>query len=52
MEDVILVEEDVPGACFSKDPAEYSVVELKRWLECHGVKRTGKKFDRQSEGCY
>ncbi|XP_065070738.1 uncharacterized protein LOC135695544 [Rhopilema esculentum] len=32
-------------ACFSKDPAEYSVVELKRWLECHGVKRTGKKQD-------
>ena len=45
MEDVILVEEDVPGACFSKDPAEYSVVELKRWLECHCVKRTGKKQD-------
>ena len=45
MQDVILVKDDVPGACFSKDPSEYSVIELKGWLECHGVKRTGKKED-------
>ena len=25
------------------DPEKYSVIELKRWLECHGVKRTGNK---------
>ena len=43
MEDIVLNEEDVPGAHFTKDPEEYSVVNLKRWLECHGLKQTGKK---------
>ena len=43
MEDIVLNEEDVPGALFTKDPEEYSVVNLKRWLECHGLKQTGKK---------
>ena len=39
----MLSEEDVPGAHFSRDPAEYSVLELKRWLECHGEKKSGRK---------
>ena len=43
MEDIVLNKEDVPGAHFTKDPEEYSVVNLKRWLECHGLKQTGKK---------
>ena len=36
MEDIILNDEDVPGAHFTKDPEGYSVVNLKLWLECHG----------------
>ena len=43
MESIILSELDVPGAYFDMDPENYSVIKLKRWLECHGVKRTGKK---------
>ena len=42
MDDFVLNEEDVPGAFFRKDPSEYSVIQLKRWLECHGLKQTGK----------
>ena len=40
---MVLTEEDVVGAVLMKDPSECLVLELKRWLECHGVKRTGKK---------
>ena len=36
MEEIVVSEGDVPGAHFSRDPAEYSVLELKRWSECHG----------------
>jgi len=43
MDDIVLNEEDVPGAHFTKDPEEYSVVKLKRWLESHGLKQAGKK---------
>ena len=43
MENIVLNEEDVHGAHFTKDPEEYSVFYLKRWLECHGLKQTGKK---------
>ena len=32
MEDIVLNEEDVPGAHFTKNPEEYSVINLKRWL--------------------
>ena len=39
----MLAEGDVPGSHFTKDPAEYSVLELKRWFECHGGKKSGKK---------
>ena len=42
MDDFVLNEEDVPGVFFRKDPSEYSVIQLKRWLECHGLKQTGK----------
>ena len=38
MDDFVLSEEDVPGAFFRKD----SAIQLKRWLECHGLKQTGK----------
>ena len=36
---IILNEEDVPGAKLSKDPTAYNMEELKRWLECHGLKK-------------
>ena len=40
---VVLREEDVPGAKLSKDPSECTVEELKRWLNCHGLKKCGRK---------
>eukprot|EP00112_Aurelia_sp_Birch-Aquarium-sp1_P016363 Seg3703.1 transcript_id=Seg3703.1/GoldUCD/mRNA.D3Y31 product="hypothetical protein" protein_id=Seg3703.1/GoldUCD/D3Y31 len=43
MEEVVLSEGDVPGSHFTRDPEEYSVLELKRWLECHGGKKSGRK---------
>ena len=43
MDDIVLNESDVPGAYFNKEPEEYSVIQLKRWLQCHGLKQTGKK---------
>ena len=42
MSDINLVfsyETDVPGAKLDKDPKDCSVTELKRWLECHGLKK-------------
>ena len=38
-----LNEVDVPGAKITKNPKDCSVIELKRWLECHGLKKNGKK---------
>ena len=43
MERVDLTDDDVPGARLLKDPNDHTVEELKRWLECHGLKRTGRK---------
>ena len=40
---VVLEEEDVPGARLRKDPQDSLVVELKRWLECHGLKKIGNR---------
>ena len=40
---IILKEQDVPGAYFSNDPAEYTVSESRHWLECHGQKKQAKK---------
>lgn len=41
---VMLSEEDVPGAKFTHMNIEqHSVRELKRWLECRGLKKTGNK---------
>ena len=41
----MLSELDVPGAHFNRDPVEYSVLELKRWLECNGEKKSERKQD-------
>ena len=40
---IVLNEDDVPGAKLFKEPSNCSVEELKRWLHCHGLKRTGEK---------
>ena len=43
-EDVVLVEEDVPGASLGgKRPDELKVPELKRWLAARGASRKGNK---------
>ena len=42
---VVLVEDDVPGAKLVKKPKECSVEILKRWLECNGIKKSGKKSE-------
>ena len=39
----ILEESDVPGAKLKKNPENCIVDELKRWLECHSLKRSGKR---------
>ncbi|EDO34413.1 predicted protein [Nematostella vectensis] len=44
---VSLTEDDVPGAKLPRDITDCNVFELKRWLECHGQKKGGKKADLQ-----
>ena len=43
--EIILSENDVPGAKLTKDLAECNVDELKRWLEYRGQKRGGRKAE-------
>ena len=42
---IFLKENDIPGAKLVREPSECSVEELKRWLECHGQKKSGKKHE-------
>ena len=39
----ILKEEDVPGAKLTKKPQDCIVEDLKRWLECNGLKKSARK---------
>ena len=40
----ILTDEDgVPGSKFEREPEEYTVEQLKRWLKCRGLKLNGKR---------
>ena len=39
----ILKKDEVPGAKLLKEPEKCVVEELKRWLECHGLKKSRKK---------
>lgn len=40
----VLTEEDgVPGSKFEREPEEYTVDQLKRWLKCRGLKLSGKR---------
>ena len=41
---ILLTEEDVPGASFTYAQLErHSVEQLRRWLVCRGMKRSGNK---------
>ena len=42
---VVLSPEDVPGAILKKNVEDATVMELKRWLECRKLNRTGVKAD-------
>ena len=40
----ILTEDDgIPGSKFEKEPEEYTVEQLKRWLKCRGLKQSRKR---------
>ena len=41
--DILLKENDIPGAKLVKVPSECSAEELKRQIECHGPNKNGKK---------
>ena len=49
---IVLNEEDVPGAKLMKDPSACSIEELKRWLEYHGLKKSGKKNELVERGAW
>ena len=43
---ICLREEGVPGASLNgRDPSQFHVVELKRWLRCRGATTAGRKED-------
>ena len=42
MKITVLQEDDVPGAILLNDLTKCTVEELKRWLECHGLKKVEK----------
>ena len=40
----VLTEDDgVPGSKFERDPENYTVEQLSRWLKCRGLKQSGKR---------
>ena len=43
--EIILTENDVPGGKLTKNLAECNVDKLKRWLECGGQKKGGRKAE-------
>ena len=44
--DIILKPDDVPGGFINTDELENSGnVQLKRWLECRGLKQSGNRSD-------
>lgn len=42
---VLTKKADVPGSKFEREPEEYLVGQLKRWLKCRGAKSSGKRDD-------
>ena len=53
MEEVILTENDVPGAYFTDNPSKYDVMASKRWLACHCQNRKGLRAEllERVRGC-
>ena len=46
----IVTEDDgVPGSKFEKDPENYTVEQLRRWLKCRGLKQSGKREELSGE---
>ena len=43
--DIVLTEDDIPGAKLCKPVEQCSMARLKRWLSCRGAKITGKKLE-------
>ena len=40
----VLTDDDgVPSSVFEREPQEYTVEQLKRWLKCRGLKLRGKR---------
>ena len=46
----VLKEDEVPSAKLLKEPESCVVEELNRWLECHGLKKSGKKAELIKRG--
>ena len=42
---ILTENEDFPGSKFESEPANYTVEQLKRWLNCRGLKQAGKRED-------
>ena len=42
---VLTDDDDVPGSKFEREPEEYTVDQLKRWLKCRDLKLSGKRDD-------
>ena len=40
---VLANDDSVPGSLFEREPQEYTVEQLKRWLKCRGLKLSGKR---------
>ena len=40
---ILTVKDDVLGSKFEREPEEYPVGQLKRWLKCKGLKLSGKR---------
>ena len=52
---ITLTDEEVPGAKLPIEPEKCSVIQLERWFECCGQKKTCQKFDlveRIRAACY
>ena len=43
--EIFLKEDEIQSAKLVTEPSEYSVEELKRWLECYGLKKNRKKHE-------
>lgn len=42
---ILTENDDVPGSKFDREPENYTVEQLKRWLKCRGLKQGGKRAE-------